>query len=191
MDERPDQIEQHIQSQRDELGDNINELERKVKNAFDWRAQFDERPWAMLGLAFTGGLLISTVLPRRSSITSRVNSRRRSFSDPWSPYVRGEAAKSGETAGATSATPDYSSGYSTPPSAPRPSSETWDNLRNAAIALATTRLAEFVEELVPGFTEHYKKAASGKPSTAFTDLSPSTNKSWQKPNGGTDYGSHS
>ena len=59
------------------------------------------------------------------------------------------------------------------------------------MGVATARLGEFIEELVPGFTEHYKKAASGKPTTPFGTASGSEEKSWQKPNGGTDYSSHS
>ena len=39
MDERPEQIEQHIRHQRSELEDNFSELEEKVKGAFDWKTQ--------------------------------------------------------------------------------------------------------------------------------------------------------
>ncbi len=47
-------------------------------------------------------------------------------------------------------------------------SETWENLKNAAIGMATARISEFIEELVPGFSEHYNKAASGRPVTPFS-----------------------
>src|ERR1700676_1030345 len=72
MGERPDQIERHIYETRNELGENINELQEKVKTAVDWRAQFDQRPMLMIGLAFGGGLLLSALL------TGRGNSRRSS-----------------------------------------------------------------------------------------------------------------
>src|ERR1700682_4032656 len=62
MGEKPDQIEQHIYETRSELGENIQELQSKVKHAVDWRAQFEERPWTMVGLAFGGGVLLSALM---------------------------------------------------------------------------------------------------------------------------------
>lgn len=191
MGEKPDQIERHIRNQRSELEDNFSELEAKVKSAFDWRSQFAERPGTMLGIAFVGGALAAAILPSTSSITSRVSSRRRSFNDDFSPYTNRETTSKSSS--------DYGTGptgsYAGKPRPSSPGSDTWDNLRNAAIGLATARLGEFIEDLVPGFTEHYKKAASGKPSTPFAAVPPaaSAEQNWQKPNGGgtTDYASHS
>jgi hypothetical protein len=195
MGEKPDQIERHIQHQRSELEDNISELEEKVKSAFDWRTQFQERPGIMLGAAFLGGALVSALLPSTSRISSKVSSavRRRSSSEPWTPYTNRETAPLAES--------HPSSSYATGPSYSRgdsgsKTSETWENLKNAAIGMATARISEFIEELVPGFSEHYNKAASGKPATPFSAMpsaggSGSSEKNWQKPNGGTDYASHS
>ena len=191
MGEKPDQIERHIRHQRSELEDNFSELEAKVKSAFDWRSQFSERPGTMLGIAFVGGALAAAILPSTSSITSRVSSRRRSFSDDYSPYSNRDIPKASTDYG-TTPTPNACSASA---KTQRPGSETLDNLRNAAIGLATARLSEFIEDLVPGFTEHYKKAASGKPTTPFSSVPPATSQeqNWQKPNGGatTDYASHS
>jgi hypothetical protein len=188
MGERPDQIEQHIRHQRDELGDNFSELEQKVKGAFDWRTQFDEHPGMMLGLAFAGGALIAAVLPGNSSINSRVTSRRRSFNDSYSRYTSRDASQPKETSEADAPTLATYSGYKS--AAAQQSSETWDNLKNAAIGVGMARLTEFIEELIPGFAEEYKKAASGKSTTTFGST-PTPQGSWQKPNGGSDYASHS
>jgi len=195
MGEKPDQIERHIQHQRSELEDNISELEEKVKSAFDWRTQFQERPGIMLGAAFLGGALVSALLPSSSSITSKVSSRRRTSSDPWTPYTnRKTPSTSRETAPRQETHPTGSS-YSSGDAASK-TGETWENLKNAAIGMATTRLSQFIEELVPGFSEHYNKAASGRPATPFSAM-PSAGgsgpgeKNWQKPNGGSDYASHS
>src|ERR1700693_4893080 len=99
MGEKPDQIERHIQHQRNQLEDNISELEEKVKSAFDWRTQFQERPGIMLGAAFLGGALVSALLPSTSSITSKMSSRRRASSDPRTPYPNRETPYTGrETA---------------------------------------------------------------------------------------------
>jgi hypothetical protein len=195
MGEKPDQIERHIQHQRSELEDNISELEEKVKSAFDWRTQFEERPAIMLGAAFIGGALLSALLPSASSITSKVSSKKRrtSSSDPWTPYTNRETAPLAESdPGSSHPTgPSYSGGYSA-----SKTNETWENLKNAAIGMATARISEFIEGLVPGFSEHYTKAASGKPVTPFSSMpsaggSGSSEKGWQKPNGGSDYASHS
>ena len=192
MGEKSDQIERHIQHQRSELEDNISELEEKVKSAFDWRTQFQERPGIMLGAAFLGGAVVSALLPSTSSITSKVSSRRTSR-DPWTPY-RETPNTSRETTPhleTHSTGPSYSSGNTA-----SKTSETWENLKNAAIGMATTRISQFIEELVPGFSEHYNKAASGRPATPFSAVpsaggSGSGEKNWQKPNGGSDYASHS
>jgi hypothetical protein len=191
MDERPEQIEQHIRHQRSELEDNFSELEEKVKGAFDWRTQFEERPGVMLGAAFVGGVLLAAILPSTSSITQRVTSRRRSFADSYDSYDnRDTAAISGNASEDRQSESKAYSAYASPQS--RQASETWGNLKNAAIGLGVTRLTQLVEELVPGFSEHYKKAASGQPTTNFGNMPTPQETSWQKPNGGgTDYASHS
>ena len=193
MGEKPDQIERHIQHQRSELEDNISELEEKVKSAFDWRTQFEERPAIMLGAAFLGGAVVSALLPSTSSITSKVSPRRRTSQDPWTPYTNRDPVAPVESPSTGSS---YTGGYSA-----SKSSETWENLKNAAIGMATARISEFIEELVPGFSDHYNKAASGRPATPFSSMpssggpggggSGSSEKNWQKPNGGSDYASHS
>ena len=185
MGEKPDQIERHIQHQRSELEDNISELEEKVKSAFDWRTQFEERPAIMLGAAFLGGALLSALVPSMSRGSSKGSSRRsKSSIDPWTPYTNRESPDTPPQMESQSTGSSLSGG------------ETWENLKNAAIGMATTRISQFIEELVPGFSEHYNKAASGRPVTPFSSMpsaggSGSSEKNWQKPNGGSDYASHS
>jgi hypothetical protein len=195
MGEKPDQIERHIRHQRSELEDNISELEEKVKSAFDWRTQFEERPALMLAAAFVGGVLLSALLPSTSSITSKVSSKRRKSSiDPWTPYTNRETTYTPPQVESRSSGSSYSGGYSAPKTA-----ETWENLKNAAIGMATSRISQFIEDLVPGFSEHYNRAASGRPATPFSSMpsagGPSVGgsgeRNWQKSNGGSDYASHS
>jgi hypothetical protein len=193
MGEKPDQIERHIQYQRSELEDNISELEEKVKSAFDWRTQFEQRTALMLGAAFVGGAIVAALLPSTSSISSKASSLRHKSIDPWTPYTNRETAPLEEShpGSSYSTGSSYSGGYSA-----SKTNETWENLKNAAVGMATTRISQFIEELVPGFSEHYNKAASGRPVTPFSSMpsagGPSSGeKNWQKPNGGTDYASHS
>jgi hypothetical protein len=192
MGERPDQIERHIQRQRDELGDNFSELEDKVKSAFDWRAQFQEHPGMLLGAAFVGGAVIAAILPSRSTISSGVSSGPKYVNDRWNSYTSQHEDSSAQSAPSpvSHAAPSHSA-Y--PNQSAGQTSEVWHNLKNAAIGLATTRLSEYIEDLVPGFSEHYKKASSGKPTTFGNVPTPQEHQqhNWQKPNGGTDYASHS
>ena len=52
MGEAPDDIRHDVERARARLGQDLDELEAKVKAEFDWRAQFERRPWVFLGAAF-------------------------------------------------------------------------------------------------------------------------------------------
>jgi hypothetical protein len=52
---------------RDNLGSNLNELERKVKSVTDWRQHFQSSPMTMIGVAFGGGILLATMMGGRRS----------------------------------------------------------------------------------------------------------------------------
>jgi hypothetical protein len=67
MGEKAERIERHIEQQRSEVRDNMLELKHKVRRSVDWRAQVDERPLTLVGLAFGGGFLLSAFLSARSS----------------------------------------------------------------------------------------------------------------------------
>ena len=67
MDQTTDQIEAHIETTRENLGANLQELEQEVKSVTDWRRQFRENPMRMLGVAFGGGILLAFLLGRRST----------------------------------------------------------------------------------------------------------------------------
>ena len=65
MDESPDQIEEHIRSTREELGTNFKELETRLKNATNWRLQFERHTWLFVAAALAGGFLLSGAVPTR------------------------------------------------------------------------------------------------------------------------------
>ena len=62
MDETADQIEKNISQARGDLRRNVSELEEKASATFDWRTHYKARPFAVLGVAFAGGLLLSRLL---------------------------------------------------------------------------------------------------------------------------------
>jgi ElaB/YqjD/DUF883 family membrane-anchored ribosome-binding protein len=65
MGETSEQIEAHIREARDELVANLNELERKVRSAVDWRKHYRNHPFRFLGAAVAVGLLLSLASRRR------------------------------------------------------------------------------------------------------------------------------
>ncbi len=66
MDQRTSQIVGEIFEERQRLGDNIAELEQKVREATSWRGYFAKKPWMAIGLAVTGGLLLSALFTSKS-----------------------------------------------------------------------------------------------------------------------------
>jgi hypothetical protein len=120
MGETSYQIERHINEKRDDLGDNLDELEEKLRNAMDWRTQVQTRPGTMIALAFGGGVLLSAVLPGFSR----------------------RATGNGDAAG-------------------RPN-ETWAALKSALLAVAAAKLGGFIDGVLPGFSQEFTQARSGR-----------------------------
>lgn len=67
MGTKPDEIVDRIDRQRDRLGENLQELETRFRDATDWRVQYQRHPWVMLGAVFGGGLLLGAWLGGGSS----------------------------------------------------------------------------------------------------------------------------
>jgi len=57
------QIERHIEQTRNELSENVHELEDRVKSILNWRAQTEQHPATMMGVAFGGGVLLAALFP--------------------------------------------------------------------------------------------------------------------------------
>jgi hypothetical protein len=58
MGETPDEIKREIELRRERIGSNLSQLEHRVRAQFDWKTQFDRRPWAFVGGAFSAAFLI-------------------------------------------------------------------------------------------------------------------------------------
>lgn len=137
MDERPEQIEDHIRSTQRELGSNLQELEGKVKDATNWRVQFERHPVALLGIAFAGGLLLSAGL----------GGRRRRTEPSYGPWI-----------------PAPYMGLGTPANAPgsqrkENSSDVWGDIKGALFAAAGTQVSNVLSEFLPGFKGHANQAS--------------------------------
>jgi len=159
MDEKPDEIMNHIESQRDQLGRNLNELEARVRRTTDWRAQVDRNPMLAMGLALGGGLLLG----------SMVGGRHRSSTSKWSTSSAGKTYSSANLASSTSAASGFSSGgTSAGPGSSyreqrRKTSDALDNIKAALIAFGTAKVKEFMSEALPGFHEHLNEAERRNP----------------------------
>ena len=76
MGERADAIEREIEQERVELGRNLEELEHRVKEATDWRVQFERHAGGMMAMAFGGGLLMAALFGGRANRHDREIRRR-------------------------------------------------------------------------------------------------------------------
>lgn len=66
------QIEAHIDKTRRRLGGHLEELERKVESATDWREYVRARPAVVLGAALAGGVLVGSLGNRRQRPSDRM-----------------------------------------------------------------------------------------------------------------------
>jgi hypothetical protein len=147
MGEKTNQIEQHIREQRNELGQNISELQQKVRDTVDWRAQFEQRPMTMIGLAVGGGLLLSALVGSRSR---HRNYNRASDGQKWSPEDRppvkpyNPAFSNGQANGSADKT-----------------SESLRDIKTALIGVAAAKIGDVIESVLPGFNDEYHKVKKG------------------------------
>jgi predicted dienelactone hydrolase len=143
MGEAASEVRREIEDRRDDLGENLQRLESKVKRTTDWRAQFDQRPMMMMGIAFGGGLLLSTLGGRGNDRDQR------------------EQQRSG----------DREMMQGSKPSPERDEiSETIDNIRGALMGLAARELRSFMATAVPGFEQEYRETTNRRDASPSTRL---------------------
>jgi hypothetical protein len=154
---KSDRIKRSIDLQRGDLGRDIQELERRVKTTMDWRAQFQKSPMTMIGIAFGGGVLLSTLIGRAQH--SRP-ARRRSRNEDWGRADYGDVSEHEHDSPGAS----YQK---------QKALDTWDNIKAALIGVAASKFRTFLGQAVPGFEEQYHKTEKEKPGsgTATVDMS--------------------
>lgn len=140
MGQNTDQIERHIEKQRLELDDNINDLRKKVKDTFDWRVQFEHHPMAMVGAAVGGGLLLSALFGRPRSAPVQ--------GEPWQP----------ETSASGSGSYDDKARHGRYPK--RPESKSLRDIKIALASVAAERFGGLLDSVLPGFAREYHKVRS-------------------------------
>ncbi len=129
MGESADEIKREIEQQRNSLGNKFSELEGKAKSLTDWRGYFEKSPMTMIGVAFGGGILLASMTGGRRSRRNRYSSER-TISDNVGSQIA---------------------------SLPSKTMETWEHVKGALFGVASTKAVQFLDEVVPGFGEHFGK----------------------------------
>ena len=142
MDETVDQIEAHIDHTRQRLGSNLQELERRVDAATDWREQFRARPYVGLGLAFAGGLAVASLLHARSDSAFGGREETRDARRPSNGSDAREQAL-----------------------------DAWNSIKGALIGVATTRIKDYIGDLIPGFQDQLQRTEQRTAAFRRSDLS--------------------
>jgi Protein of unknown function (DUF3618) len=135
MGERTDQIEREIQATRANLGENLGELEARIKSSIDWREQVQERPGVMLALAFGGGMMLSALFSGE-----RGNRTRRAY-----PRSNREI------------TPAAANQQDPTPSEVNKAMDGLTTLKMALLGLAVEKAKDFIQETIPGFRQQLSK----------------------------------
>jgi len=160
MDEKPDQIMSHIESQRDQLGRNLNELETRVKGATDWRVQFDKNPMLMMGVALGGGLLLGSIVGGSKKSQRSSWSSSRSYSGPTNmgSTSYGSSASHLSSAGIGAASTSSTASSPAVREQRKKATDTLEHMKAALIGFATAKVKEFMSEALPGFNQHLDDA---------------------------------
>jgi hypothetical protein len=140
-----DKIKDQIDTQRGRLERDLNEIEHRVKKVVNWREWFERNPAGVLGAAAAGGFVLS-FLTRRSSDASRVNR--------YADLDRGSS----------SAAPGQPKSPSKTSSQMSRMADTLDNTVAALLGVASTKVRDFVAEVVPNFREEYREVEAKRES---------------------------
>jgi hypothetical protein len=141
MGEEPNQIKRHIDATRSELGENVQQLGFRVKQATDWHTYFDKSPMTMLALAFAGGIVLSSVVGRQGN--------HRNGHHPLSQAGDGQSHRGVE----------YRKSEA---------SDMFDNVKGAVIGWTANQFKTLLNELLPGFRQEYERTANEKKSPTQT-----------------------
>jgi len=69
VDEATNTIKEHINTERQQLGRNLDEMEYRIKDATDIRNYYDKNTALFLGAAVAGGFLLSKILRNTPAAT--------------------------------------------------------------------------------------------------------------------------
>jgi hypothetical protein len=132
-----DKIKDHIDTQREKLEHDLQEIERRVTKAVDWREWFDRNPLGMIGAAAAGGFALSLLLHRSSE-----GPHRGRLSEVDSSPSLNEARQSRSPRKASSHMNRMA--------------DTLDNTVAALVGVASRKVLDFVADVIPNFRDEYR-----------------------------------
>jgi len=127
-------IMEHIEIEREQLGENLEEMESRLKDATDPRAWFQKNPGLILGAAAAGGLVLGLLCTSRSSEEVADYT---GFSEPQPMPVK-HASESRHM---------------------KTIKNTLDTTIAALVGLGARKFQDFVSDSLPGFQEQYNVAS--------------------------------
>lgn len=151
LEDNLESIEARVRDTTTQVQDKVEEVQEKVKDATDWRAQFEKRPMVGLAVAFGGGVLLASMLgggnDRRSSSGS--------YYGGYQPQSQGFSSYQGN--GGMDVGKQHAS-------------STFDNVKGALMGVAAAQLKNVLSDALPGFSDEYRQveretAGSGSNST--------------------------
>jgi hypothetical protein len=119
-----DQISDHIESTREDLRSNLEDLAQKVKSAVDWREKFRANPGALLAVAFGGGFILASLVG---------GSRAPQENSHGAGQALALAGASGDRKGRML--------------------KAWDDIQSALIGVVAAKVTSTLAEAIPGFSE--------------------------------------
>lgn len=124
MDPTVDEIEDHIESSREDLRSNLQELGQKVKLAVDWREKFRANPGAGLAVAFGGGFILANLMGgSRDRQENSHGARRPAALAGASEDRKGRVLRA------------------------------WDEIQSALVGVVAAKVTSTLADVIPGFKE--------------------------------------
>lgn len=135
MGEDARQIERQIRAERDNLGRNLQELQRQTRDLTDWRTHYRNHSGAVLAAAFGGGLL--------AGVLSAGRGREIFPSEAPRPRFRPAGLSALRALGDN-------------PRARHQVGETWEQILDTLIGLASAKAIDVLGSYVPGFRHEFE-----------------------------------
>jgi hypothetical protein len=133
VDEETNKIKHHIDTERAQLGRNLDEIEERIRDATDVKAQFNKNIGWFLAAAVAGGFFVSLAFGKTKSASTP--------SDILDSSNRRQSRRYH--------TPHFISAHLDRVS------DTLDGIFAGLVAVASDKLNSFVADAVPGFREQY------------------------------------
>ncbi|HEX2281233.1 MAG TPA: DUF3618 domain-containing protein [Thermomicrobiales bacterium] len=126
-------IESRMMDTRDQMQHKVEDVQHKVKEATDWRTQFDRRPMVGLAVAFGGGVLLASMMGG--------GNKGQSQGGMYQPQFQSQGSNGH---------PGYDAGR-------QHVSSTFDNVKGALLGVAAAQLKTMLSQSVPGFDSEYRQ----------------------------------